>query len=69
MIMQETWVMIKHLQQQGVSIRAIARQLGIDRKTLRRALRREGLPKYVRTTPRASKLGPFQWEHSLLFTT
>jgi transposase len=60
MIMQETWVMIKHLQQQGVSIRAIARQLGIDRNTVRRALRREGLPKYIRTTPRASKLDPFK---------
>jgi Homeodomain-like domain len=54
--MQETWVMIKHLQQQGVSIRAIARQLGIDRHTVRRALRREGLPKYVYTTR-----GPRSW--------
>jgi transposase len=60
MILQETWVMIKHLQQQGVSIRAIARQLGIDRNTVRRALRREGLPRYIRTTPRASKLDPFK---------
>jgi transposase len=60
MIMQETWVMIKHLQQQGVPIRAIARQLGIDRNTVRRALRREGLPRYRRTTPRTSKLDPFK---------
>jgi transposase len=60
MIMQETWVMIKHLQQQGVPIRAIARQLGIDRNTVRRALRREGLPKYTRTSRRASKLDPFK---------
>jgi hypothetical protein len=30
MIMQETWVMIKHPTSQGVSIQAIARQLGID---------------------------------------
>jgi transposase len=60
MIMQETWVMIKHLQQQGVPIRAIARQLGIDRNTVRRALRREGLPKYIRTALRASKLDAFK---------
>jgi transposase len=60
MIMQETWVMIKHLQQQGVPIRAIARQLGIDRNTVRRALRRQGLPKYTRTSLRASKLDPFK---------
>jgi transposase len=60
MIMQETWVMIKHLKQQGMPIRAIARQLGIDRNTLRRALRRKGLPKYTRTSRRASKLDPFK---------
>jgi transposase len=60
MIMQETWVMIKHLKQQGLSIRAIARQLDIDRNTVRRALRREGLPHYTRTTRRASKLDPYK---------
>jgi transposase len=52
--------MIKHLQQQGLSIRAIARQLGIDRHTVCRALRRDGLPKYTRTIPQASKLDPFK---------
>jgi transposase len=60
MIPQEVWVMIKSLQQQGLSIRAIARQLGVDRNTVRRALRRNGLPKYTRTTPRRSKLDPFK---------
>jgi transposase len=60
MIAQETWVMIKHLKQQGLSIRAIARQLGLDRNTVRRALRRDGLPKYTRTMPRASKLDPYK---------
>jgi transposase len=34
MIAQETWVMIKHLKQQGLSIRAIARQLGLNRNTV-----------------------------------
>jgi transposase len=67
MIAQETWVMIKHLKQQGLSIRAIARQLSLDRNTVRRALRRDGLPKYTRTTPRASKLDPYKpyLEHRL----
>ena len=67
MIAQETWVMIKHLKQQGLSIRAIARQLSLERDTVRRALRRDGLPKYTRTTPRASKLDPYKpyLEHRL----
>jgi transposase len=60
MITQEAWVMIKSLQQQGLSIRAIARQLGLDRNTVRRALRRDGLPRYTYTKPRASKLDPFK---------
>ena len=52
--------MMKHLQPQGVSLRALAREVGLDRNTVRRALRREGLPKYRRTTPRASQLDPFK---------
>jgi transposase len=60
MIAQETWVMLKPLKQQGVSIRAIARQLGRDRNTVRRALRRDGRPQYTRTTPRASKVAPYK---------
>jgi transposase len=60
MIGQETWVMIKHLKQQGLSIRAIARQLGLDRNTVWRALRCEGLPKHTRTTPHHSKLDAYK---------
>lgn len=52
--------MIKHLKPPGLSIRAIARQLDIDRNTVRRALRREGLPHYTRTTRRVSKLEPYK---------
>jgi transposase len=33
--------------------------MGLDRNTVRRALRRQGLPKYSRPAPRASKLDPF----------
>ena len=60
MITQGVWVMIKSLQQQGLSIRAIARQLGIDRNTVRRALRRDGLPTYTCTISRPSKLDAFK---------
>jgi Helix-turn-helix domain len=60
MIPQEVWVMIKSLQQQGLSIRAMARHLGIDRNTVRRALRRNSLPKYTRRAPRPSKLDAFK---------
>jgi len=60
MIDQEEWVMIRSLAQQGLGIRAIARHLGIDRNTVRRALRREGVPQYKRRAPRASKLDPFK---------
>ena len=52
--------MSKHLQQQGLSIRAMARQLDLDRNTVRRALRREGLTKYTRTTRLALKLDPYK---------
>jgi transposase len=67
MIAPATWVMIKHLQPPGLSIRAIARQLGLDRNTVRRARRRDGLPPYTRTTPRASTLAPYKpsLEHRL----
>jgi hypothetical protein len=58
--LQATGGRITHLQQHGVSIRAMAWQLGIDRHTVRRALRREGLPSYSRTIPRASTLAPFK---------
>lgn len=44
---------------EGLSIHEIVRRTGHDRNTVRRALRREGPPRYVRP-PRASKLDPFR---------
>ena len=52
--------MIKHPKQQGLSIQVIAQQLGIDRNVVRRDLRRKGVPRYTRTSPRASKLDVFK---------
>ena len=58
--------MIRSLAQQGLGIRAIARHLGIDRNTVRRALRREGVPKYTRRQPRAAKLDPLVMSYTSL---
>jgi transposase len=50
----------------GVAIKELARRYGIDRNTVRRALRSEGPPVY-RRLPRPSKLEPFKEEiHRLL---
>ena len=43
MISMEEWVDIVALHRQGVSIKAISRELGVGRNTVRRALRREGV--------------------------
>ena len=53
-------VMILELHRQGVSVSAIARQVGLDRKTVRKYIER-GLepPIYGRRPRRASKLAPF----------
>jgi transposase len=50
----------------GVPIKELARRFGIDRNTVRRALRSEEPPRYVRAA-RLSKLDPFKDEiHALL---
>jgi transposase len=50
----------------GLSIKEIARRMGRDRNTIRRALRSEEPPRY-RRAERPSKLGPFREEiHRLL---
>jgi transcriptional regulator with XRE-family HTH domain len=52
MIKEEAVMEIKILYRQGVSIRGIARQMGISRNTVRKYLRTEKSPSY---TPRAKK--------------
>ncbi len=58
MIKLEEWVDIVSLHRQGLSIKAIARRLGISRNTVRSALRREGPPAYARPAV-PSKLDPY----------
>ena len=52
--------MILELHRQGVSVSAIARQVGLDRKTVRKYIE-QGLepPMYGPRPPRASKIAPF----------
>jgi len=59
LISMEEWVDIVALHRQGLSIKAICRQLGVGRNTVRRALRREGPPAYRRPAL-PSKLGPYK---------
>jgi len=59
MISLKEWAMAKILQEQGVSKTEIARRLGIDRKTVGRALQREEAPIYSRSQ-RPSKLDPYK---------
>jgi transposase len=63
------WAEIRRMKEvEGLSIYEIARRTGHDRNTVRRALRREGAPRYQRP-PRPSKLDPFKEEiHRLLQT-
>ena len=48
MIKQEDWVMMRNLLNQGLSKREIANMLGVTRKTVRRNLEKNNLPKYER---------------------
>jgi transposase len=61
------WAEIRRMREvEGLSIHEIARRTGHDRNTVRRALRREGPPRYQRP-PRPSKLDSFKVEiHQLL---
>jgi transposase len=63
----QRWAEIRRMKEvDGLSIREIAKRTGHDRNTVRRALRRDGAPRYQRP-PRASKLDPFKDEiHRLL---
>jgi transposase len=51
---------IRILQQQGLSIRAIARQLGVSRNTVREYLRSDKPPAYSPREKRGSKLDPYK---------
>lgn len=57
----ELWAEIKRLRQaEKLTISEIARRVRVDRKTVRRTLKSEGLPAARRTARRPSKLEPFK---------
>jgi transposase len=59
MLTVEAWTTIRYLHAQGKSIRAIAKELGISRNTVRGALRDERAPHYVREKRPNAKLTPY----------
>ena len=60
MLTEEGVMEIRILHRQGHSIRAIARQLGLSRNTVRTYLRDDSSPRYKTRPQRASKLDPFK---------
>lgn len=59
MIKMEAWTTIRYLKAKGKSIRWIARELGISRNTVRKALRGEKVPKYSRRLSMNPALLPY----------
>jgi len=60
MITVQEWTTIRCLKAQGVSNRAIAKQLGISRNTVKRALKEDDPPRYQRRTKPNLQLKPFE---------
>lgn len=60
MLSKEDYLMIRERRADGVYICDIAQQLGVDRRTVRRALQRGSEPPARRTGVRPSKLDPFK---------
>lgn len=59
MIEMEAWTTIRYLHAQGKGKKAIARELGISRNTVRRALARDGPARYERPLRPNEQLAPF----------
>src|ERR1700690_3360012 len=59
MLTSEQSVEIRVLRRQGKGIRAIARELGVSRVTVRRYLKDPGRARYGPREPRPTKLAPF----------
>jgi transposase len=59
MITLEDWIMIKHMHEQGVPKTRIAKELGLDRKTVRTAIDSDGCPKHQRQSV-GSILDPYK---------
>lgn len=59
MIPVEAWTTIRYLHAQGKPVRAIAKELGVARNTVRTALRHEQPPRYTRPRRPNPQLTPF----------
>jgi transposase len=59
LLSMEGWTTIRYLQAQGKSIHVIAKEMGVTRKVVRRALRSEGPPGYERAKRTNPKIEPF----------
>lgn len=59
MLSQEEWMDLKILHHQGLSIRAIARQTGLARQTVKRALAQTVPSRYKPRPPQPKKLDPY----------
>ena len=60
MISVEAWTTIRYLKAQGIGTRSIARELGISRNTVRRAICSDSPPKYQRLPYVNPKLEPLR---------
>ena len=59
MLHQEGFVEIQVMHRQGKSIKAISRELGVSRNTVRRYLRTPQVPEYPARSARTTKLDPY----------
>ena len=67
MISVEAWTTIRYLNAQGLGTRRIAREVGVARNTVKRAIRSENPPSYKRPPYLNPKLEPFrEWIRQML---
>ena len=67
MITLEDWVMIKHLHKEGVPKSRIARDLGLDRRTVDKAINEDKPPQQERQS-RRSILDPYKGYKNIIST-
>src|ERR1051325_8483116 len=60
MLRKEDWMEIEEMARRGMYQKDIAAELGVDPRTVRRALRRGGAPPGKRPRARGSQLDPFK---------
>ncbi|MDO9517428.1 MAG: IS21 family transposase [Methanosarcinaceae archaeon] len=60
MLKMEEWLMIRDLHAQGLSIKAISKKTGFDRKTIRKYLNTTSIPESKKRTKKESKLDEYK---------